>query len=265
MRRLGRLLARLNTTTEEENESELVQQVHGRQPVVQPPPPSPDIAEVLANQTQLLQRMVEAVERRINGENFQGPPEEDLMQKIERFIRLKPPTFSYSDNPLDVDDWLRVIESKLDLTNSTNEECFAIVAHQLEGSAKSWWDNYSNNHSNPAHIAWLEFCEAFHKQFLPQETMIQKAQEFRTMTQGNMTVVQYERHFMKMMRYAEDDTKTDDQKQFWFMRGLHYGLRKSLKASEHKSLCHLVNRAIALEEERRMHEGEEKKERSETP
>jgi hypothetical protein len=84
--------------------------------------------------------------------------------------------------------------------------------------------------------------------------MIQKAQEFRTMTQGNMTVVQYERHFMKMMRYAEDDTKTDDKKQFWFMRGLHYGLRKSLKASEHKSLRHLVNRAIALEEERRIHE-----------
>jgi hypothetical protein len=57
---------------------------------------------------------------------------------------------------------------------------------------------------------------------------------------------------MKMMRYAEDDTKTDDQKQFWFMRGLHCHLRKGLKASEHKSLCHLVNRAVTLEEERRI-------------
>jgi hypothetical protein len=62
MRRSGRLLARLNAV-EEENESEPIQQVHGRQPVVQPPPPSLDIVEVLANQTQLLRRMVEAIER----------------------------------------------------------------------------------------------------------------------------------------------------------------------------------------------------------
>jgi hypothetical protein len=27
------------------------------------------------------------------------------------------------------------------------------------------------------------------------------------MTQGTITVVQYERHFMKMMRYAKDDVR----------------------------------------------------------
>jgi hypothetical protein len=31
------------------------------------------------------------------------------MRKIKRFIRLKAPTFSYSDDLLDADDWLRVI------------------------------------------------------------------------------------------------------------------------------------------------------------
>ena len=73
------------------------------------------------------------------------------------------------------------------------------------------------------------------------------------MNQGAMRVEEYERHFMKMMRYAKDDTNTDEKKQFWFLRGLHHGLRQGLKASEHKSLRHLVNRAIALEEERRGH------------
>jgi hypothetical protein len=50
---------------------------------------------------------------------------------------LKAPTISYSDQPLDVDDWLRKIETKLDLTVYTGEECVAIAAHQLDGSAKS--------------------------------------------------------------------------------------------------------------------------------
>jgi hypothetical protein len=85
---------------------------------------------------------------------------------------------------------------------------------------------------------------------LPSELLIQKAQEFRTMTHGAMRVEEYERHFMKMMRYAPDDTNTDQKKQFWFLRGLHHDLRKGLKASEHKSLRHLVNRAIAVEDKR---------------
>jgi hypothetical protein len=74
------------------------------------------------------------------------------------------------------------------------------------------------------------------------------------MTQGVMRVEEYERHFMKMMRYTPDGTNTDQKKQFWFLRGLHHGLRQGLKASEHKSLRHLVNHAIVVEDERRSHE-----------
>jgi hypothetical protein len=69
-----------------------------------------------------------------------------------------------------------------------------------------------------------------------------------------MRVEEYERHFMKMMRYALDDTNTDQKKQFWFLRGLHHGLRQALKVSEHKSLRHLVNHTIVVEDERRSHE-----------
>jgi hypothetical protein len=79
-------------------------------------------------------------------------------------------------------------------------------------------------------------------------------QEFRTMTQGAMRVEEYEHHFMKMMWYAPDDTNTNQKKQYWFMLGLHHGPRQALKVSKHKSLCHLVNRTIAVEDERRSHE-----------
>jgi hypothetical protein len=81
--------------------------------------------------------------------------------------------------------------------------------------------------------------------------MVQKTQEFCTMTQGAMRVEEYERHFMKMMRYAPEDTNLEQKKQFWFLRGLHHGLRQGLKASEHKSLRHLVIHAITLKDERR--------------
>jgi hypothetical protein len=45
------------------------------------------------------------------------------------------------------------------------------------------------------------------------------------MTWGAMRVEEYERHFMKMMRYAPEDTILERKKQFWFLRGHHRGLR----------------------------------------
>jgi hypothetical protein len=108
-----------------------------------------------------MKRMAEAMEHRGNGGNHITPQDEDLTRKIERFIRLKAPTFSCSYDPLEADDWLRVIDTKLDLTVCSSEECIAITTHQLEGPAKAWWDNYTAAQSNPAFITWLEFCEAF--------------------------------------------------------------------------------------------------------
>ena len=76
-------------------------------------------------------------------------------------MRLKPPTFDYSSDPLEADDWLKVMETKLDLTDCDNVECVALAAHQMSGSAKAWWDSYCDTHSNPATITWDQFCEAF--------------------------------------------------------------------------------------------------------
>jgi hypothetical protein len=122
----------------------------------------------MAVQTQLMQRMVEAMELRGNGGNHAALPDEDLTRKIASFICLKAPTFSYSNDPLEADYWLRVIETKLDVTVRSDEECVAISAHQLEGPTKAWWDNYTATHPNPAFIIWLEFCE----QYLPSEILV---------------------------------------------------------------------------------------------
>jgi hypothetical protein len=85
--------------------------------------------DVMAVQTQLMQRMAEAMEHRGNSRNRAAPQDVDITRKIERFIRLKAPTFNYSDDPLDADDWLRVIETNLDLTVCSDEACVAIAAH----------------------------------------------------------------------------------------------------------------------------------------
>ena len=38
-----------------------------------------------------------------------------MNDKLIAFLRTKPPTFAGSSNPLDADDWLRVIQRKFEL------------------------------------------------------------------------------------------------------------------------------------------------------
>ena len=100
----------------------------------------------------------------------------------------------------------------------------AIATHQLEGPARAWWDNFCDNHPDPAHITWDEFCLEFRKQHIPEGLWDMKADEFRNLKQGTMKVEEYEQTFHKMLRYAPEEGHSDARKQYWFKRGLHHGI-----------------------------------------
>ena len=147
---------------------------------------------------------------------------------------------------MDADDWLKIIETKLDLTNCSDDECVALAVHQLEEPAKSWWDSYCDSHPNPSQISLGEFARAFRDQHVPRQVPVHKAQEFCTMTQGTMRVEEYECHFTKLMRYAPDDVNTDEKKKFWFHRKLHHSIRQIVAGSDHPSLRHMVKHPVKI-------------------
>ena len=97
-------------------------------------------------QTRLLEAMAEGLNRR------QGGPPNDFQRKLEGFLKLRPPTFDNSDDPMEAEDWLREVEKKLDLTTCSDEECVKFAAHQLVGAARAWWDSYREAHEDPNSI-----------------------------------------------------------------------------------------------------------------
>ena len=56
---------------------------------------------------------------------------------LAEFLRTNPPTFSRSDDPLDADDWLRLVERKLRIAQCQENEKALFASHQLEGAALS--------------------------------------------------------------------------------------------------------------------------------
>jgi hypothetical protein len=101
------------------------------------PPELPlDLAQVLANQT----RLIEVLTKSLENQHPNGGRPHDRMGE---FLRLKPPTFARSSNPLDTDHWLRTVKRKLEAIECPENQRVHLAAHQLSGMALSWWDTFS--------------------------------------------------------------------------------------------------------------------------
>jgi hypothetical protein len=90
--------------------------------------------QMMTAQAQLMQMMTQFM-----ANNNNNPPQQD---RLTRFLRLNPPTFSSTSEPIAADDWLRTTNKKLDTVQAQGAERVRLAAHQLEGSAAEWWDNY---------------------------------------------------------------------------------------------------------------------------
>jgi hypothetical protein len=62
---------------------------------------------------QMLQTMQQTVANMQQAPQYQPAPHQQPCDKLEEFQRTKPPTFCHSIEPMDADDWLKIVEKKL--------------------------------------------------------------------------------------------------------------------------------------------------------
>jgi hypothetical protein len=63
------------------------------------------------------------------GQGHQHAPQPHPHDKLGEFQRTKPPTFSHSIEPMDVDDWVKTIEKKLQVVECNNREIILFASH----------------------------------------------------------------------------------------------------------------------------------------
>jgi hypothetical protein len=126
---------------------------------------------------------------------------------------------------MEADDWLKVIERKLDTIHYNERDRVLLATHQLTGIALLWWEAYSGAVDNANTITWQEFVEEFHRYHIPDGIMKLKANEFRNLKQGNKTLSEYIFQFTELSRYGPELVNTDIKKQTKFIEGLTYELR----------------------------------------
>ncbi|XP_066162141.1 uncharacterized protein, partial [Oryza sativa Japonica Group] len=106
-----------------------------------PPPENPTVTQMMTMMMQQMQQHYHQMLQQAQQNQRFGPPPSHLSKLLD-FLRIQPPTFSSTTNPMEANDWLRAIEKKLNLLQCNDREKVAFATHQLQGPASAWWDNY---------------------------------------------------------------------------------------------------------------------------
>ena len=77
--------------------------------------------------------------------------------------------------------------------------------------------------------------------------MDRKKRDFRNLTQGNKTVDAYQREFLDLSCYAEDDIASDARKHGKFRDGLQADIKLALLVHDFADFATMVNKAIQVE------------------
>jgi hypothetical protein len=118
----------------------------GQEDMPNPPPVPPTLAEAIAalvnataDNTRFLREMAGHQFQQQDGRAYpQGPREASYLD----FSETRPPLFVKAEDPLEADEWVRVIELKIGLIRYTEIQKPLFAAQQLRGPASTWWGNY---------------------------------------------------------------------------------------------------------------------------
>jgi hypothetical protein len=134
-----------------------------------------------------------------------------LLRRSCKWCSAKPPTFSHAIESMDVDDWPKSIEKKLQVVQCNNREKLLLVSHQLSSTATDWWDAYMEAHEEPESINCHVFRATFCAHHVPQG-VIKLRKEFQDLKQGSMSVNEYITKMTQLSRYTLHEVDTDEKK-----------------------------------------------------
>nr|AAT73686.1 putative polyprotein [Oryza sativa Japonica Group] len=213
-----------------------------------PPPPPPDtnaiLTQILAQQANMMNAFLHHLQ---NPPQQNAPPPPPQHSKLAEFLRIRPPTFSSSNNPVDALDWLHAVGKKLDTVQCSDEEKVVFAAHQLQGPASLWWDHFQATQPEGQPITWTRFTAAFRRTHVPAGVVALKKREFRELKQGNRSVMEYLHEFNNLARYAPEDVREDEEKQEKFLAGMDPELSVRLVSGDYPDFQRLVDKSIRLE------------------
>ena len=183
------------------------------------------------------ENLVELLARSLERSGFTGVT-------VDQAHRLGAVGFDGSTDPMValslLDDTEKILDEGM---QCPDEDRVRIVGFLLGGSARKWW---AYQRTRKRHT-WAQFKTAFHTKFCSPAFVETKMLEFDTLTQGSMTVFEYERRFRELSDFYPSLVEDEVSRKMRFLDGLSELIALSLLGSDHPTYQSMRDAALEVE------------------
>ena len=121
-----------------------------------------------------------------------------------------------------------------------------LATYLFDGEANHWWESIKRRRHISA-LTWGEFDQIFQDKYFPESVKDRMKAGFLALRQGSTTVVEYERRFTELSRYAMEFISTEANQAKHFEQGLRSAIREKLVALKIRDYGDMVDRAALVE------------------
>ncbi|KAG8479786.1 hypothetical protein CXB51_029317 [Gossypium anomalum] len=143
--------------------------------------------------------------------------------------------------------WLENTTRVLEELSCTPEECLKCAVSLLKDTAYHWWNTKASVVPKEK-ITWEFFQTEFRKKYISQRFLDQKRKEFLELKQGNRSVSEYEREFVRLSKYAREWVQSEAEMCKRFEEGLNEDIKLLIGILEIQEFATLAERAYKAEE-----------------
>ncbi|KAH9665582.1 Endonuclease [Citrus sinensis] len=210
---------------------------------------------LMEQQSKLIQDMARGrvgAQENVPIESQGGARDHGAMVNLERFKKLRPPTFQGTVDPMVVEAWLKQMEKIFVAMGCNDDQRVILASFVLQGEADHWWDAKSRllrAGLQDAPITWELFLEAFHEKYFPKRVRHQMEADFLRLTQGTKSVAEYEEQFTALSRFAPTLVANEGSKYRKFLEGLRPNIKGRVTILKINNYADLVDRAILAEKD----------------
>jgi hypothetical protein len=161
--------------------------------------------------------------------------------------KIKPPTFD-GEHKKDEDEetWLLSMRKYFQLHNYSSHVEGRIIIYQLKGKASMWWDQLVQvQHIVEKSVTWREFKKYFEKKYLTMRYYDKKMKEFFELKLGSMTIDEYERRFLELLKYVSF-IKDETVKIQRYLSGFSSFISEKIQYDDPNTLEETIRRAKCL-------------------
>jgi len=135
-----------------------------------------------------------------HGQEDQGEAEE---QRLDRFMRNKPPKFKGRFDPEGALTWKESMERIFRAMVANDDQKVMLATHMLAKEAEYWWTSTKRRiEASGDAITWVRFKNEFFKKYFSEDLRNKKEAEFLNLKQGSMSVAEYAAKYEELSRFC---------------------------------------------------------------